>query len=77
MSAGGEPQEPGCYRQVHALSKGLLVLAELNRLGRAKPSEIARIDRTTVYRLLNTLAYEGMVVRTLPIRFIANSENRC
>lgn len=59
--------EIGKYRHVQALSRGLQLLAELNRAGPTKPSDIARstgIDRTTVYRLLNPLEYEGLVVRT-------------
>ena len=54
------------YRHVRALARGLNVLAELNRVGRARPGEIAAeigIDRTTVYRLLDTLEHEGYVTR--------------
>ena len=54
------------YRHVRALARGLKVLAELNRFGRARPGEIAAetgVDRTTVYRLLDTLEQEGFVTR--------------
>ena len=47
--------------------RGLKILAELNRVGRGVPSDIASttgIDRTTVYRLLGTLEHEGFVRRT-------------
>ena len=55
------------YRHVRALARGLQVLMELSRMGRARPGEIAAetgIDRTTAYRLLETLEREGFVVRT-------------
>jgi IclR family mhp operon transcriptional activator len=55
------------YRHVRALARGLKVLMELSRTGRARPGEIAAetgIDRTTAYRLLETLEREGFVVRT-------------
>jgi IclR family mhp operon transcriptional activator len=54
------------YRHVRALARGLKVLVELNRIGRARPGEIAAetgVDRTTVYRLLDTLEHEGFVAR--------------
>jgi len=54
------------YRHVRALARGLKVLVELNRIGRARPGDIAAetgIDRTTVYRLLDTLEQEGFVAR--------------
>jgi len=49
---------------VRALSRGLKLLMELNRLGRASPGELSMataIDRTTVYRMLNTLRSEGFI----------------
>ncbi|MGH2340942.1 helix-turn-helix domain-containing protein [Segnochrobactraceae bacterium EtOH-i3] len=55
------------YKTVRALEKGLDLLVELNRRGRAKPAELARetgIDRTTVYRLLETLMARGLVERS-------------
>lgn len=55
------------YKPVRALEKGLDLLVELNRRGRAKPAELARetgIDRTTVYRLLETLIIRGLVEKS-------------
>ncbi|WP_159980574.1 MULTISPECIES: helix-turn-helix domain-containing protein [unclassified Novosphingobium] len=55
------------YSPVRALSRGLEVLAELNRCGRATPAQIAKstgIDRTTTYRLLATLERDGYVGRS-------------
>lgn len=55
------------YKPVRALEKGLDLLVELNRRGRAKPAELARdtgIDRTTVYRLLETLIARGLVEKS-------------
>jgi len=60
------------YRYVRSLARGLKILAELNRAGRGIPSEIANttgIDRTTVYRLLDTLEQEGFVGRAAADRF--------
>lgn len=54
------------YRHVRALARGLKVLVEINRIGRARPGEIAAetgVDRTTVYRLLDTLEQEGYITR--------------
>lgn len=55
------------YTPVRALERGLELLLALNRLGRARPGELARVtglDRTTTYRLLETLAAKGMVMRS-------------
>lgn len=55
------------YRHVRSLARGLQVLTELTRVGRARPGQLSvgtRIDRTTVYRLLDTLEHEGFVTRT-------------
>lgn len=55
------------YTPVRALERGLDLLLALNRLGRARVSILAAeagIDRTTTYRLLDTLAAKGMVVRS-------------
>jgi IclR family mhp operon transcriptional activator len=69
----GRPQEgrplaaENRYRRVRSLARGLSVLTELNRLGRARPAELAAetgLDRTTVYRLLDTLEHEGYVAKT-------------
>ena len=59
--------QPTRYRHVRALSRGLQLLAELNMVGQATPGDLSRItgiDRTTVYRLLETLSIEGFVCRT-------------
>lgn len=55
------------YKSVRALERGLDLLMELNIRGRAKPAELATatgIDRTTVYRMLATLADKGLVARS-------------
>ena len=54
------------YKTVRALERGLDLLMELNTMGRARPGELAAktgIDRTTVYRLLQTLGKRGLVAR--------------
>jgi len=54
------------YRNVRALSRGLRLLTELNSHGQSTPRELAeicKIDRTTVYRLLETLMAEGFVTQ--------------
>lgn len=51
------------YKPVRALHRGLAILQELNRIGSARPAELATaagIDRTTVYRLLATLVDAGL-----------------
>jgi IclR family transcriptional regulator, mhp operon transcriptional activator len=60
------------YRHVRSLARGLQILTELTRIGRAAPSQLAaatRIDRTTVYRLLDTLEHEGFVAKTSDDRY--------
>lgn len=55
------------YKSVRALTRGLDILLELNRVGRARPGELASatgIDRTTIYRLLHSLADYGFVDRS-------------
>ncbi|RYY27196.1 MAG: MarR family transcriptional regulator [Sphingomonadales bacterium] len=65
---------------MRALSRGLAVLAELNRCGRASPAQIAKttgIDRTTTYRLLETLERDGYVSRSpSDDRYVLNSAVR-
>ena len=55
------------YRPVRALERGLTLLLELNRTGRATPSQLAKatqLDRTTVYRLMATLIDLGYVEKS-------------
>lgn len=55
------------YKPNASLAKGLALLSELNTLGRGKPAELSRrsgIDRTTTYRLLETLEALGYVARS-------------
>ncbi len=55
------------YKSNQSLAKGLSLLSELNTLGRAKPADLGRrcgIDRTTAYRLLETLEGLGYVARS-------------
>ena len=54
------------YRSIRALNRGLVVLQALNRLGAARPAELAKLtglDRTTTYRILATLEQVGLVVQ--------------
>lgn len=61
------PDQPASpYVPVRALARGLSILRALSRGGPASPAELAGltgIDRTTVYRLLETLQREGVVTR--------------
>lgn len=55
------------YAPVRALSRGLGLLQALSRLGPAGPAQLAAatgIDRTTTYRLLETLRAGGFVSRS-------------
>ncbi|WP_284257655.1 helix-turn-helix domain-containing protein [Acidocella aquatica] len=57
----------GTYKTVRALERGLEILFELNKIGRATPAQLSKatgIDRTTTYRLLHTLAAQGLVGRS-------------
>jgi IclR family transcriptional regulator, mhp operon transcriptional activator len=52
------------HRSVRALSRGLLLIGELNTSGPSSAQELARrsgLNRTTCYRLLQTLQQEGYV----------------
>jgi IclR family mhp operon transcriptional activator len=54
------------YVEVRALTRGINLLLELNRLGSGRPSMLARatgIDRTTTYRLLTTLEKLNLVTQ--------------
>lgn len=56
------------YAEVQALVRGIALLTELNKVGHARASELARvtgIDRTTTYRLLATLENLGLVAQRL------------
>jgi IclR family mhp operon transcriptional activator len=67
------------YRHVRSLARGLQILSELTRIGRATPSQLSartRIDRTTVYRLLDTLEHEGFVTRTSDDQYAPTSAVR-
>lgn len=55
------------YKPVRALDRGLDLLLALNTSGRARPAELAAaagLDRTTTYRLLQTLVRRGLVARS-------------
>jgi IclR family mhp operon transcriptional activator len=55
------------YKPVRALDRGLDLLLALNAHGRARPAELAvtaGLDRTTTYRMLQTLARRGLVARS-------------
>lgn len=61
-----EPDPSGTYRNVRALERGLRLLELLGERGWCAPGALARasgIDRSSVYRLLNTLTELGFVVR--------------
>ncbi|MDH2329187.1 IclR family transcriptional regulator C-terminal domain-containing protein [Cereibacter sp. SYSU M97828] len=52
------------YKPVRALSRGLAILQALGMAGHATAAELAQsanLDRTTVYRILETLRHEGYV----------------
>ncbi|OMI06250.1 hypothetical protein BSN85_22500 [Bradyrhizobium brasilense] len=54
------------YQSVHALERGLRILEILSENGWTKPSKLAgltAIDRSSTYRLLNTLITAGYVVK--------------
>ncbi|MGN7712652.1 IclR family transcriptional regulator domain-containing protein [Agrobacterium radiobacter] len=54
------------YKDVRALSRGLMIIEALGTLGWVKLGPLSAytgIDRTTVYRLVNTLAEAGYVTR--------------
>jgi IclR family transcriptional regulator, mhp operon transcriptional activator len=55
------------YKHVRALARGLDILRALNQVGSARPRELSvatGVDRTTVYRVLETLKRKGYVVST-------------
>lgn len=67
-SSSGSPssQVGRPYRPVGSLERGLKLLEALVDLGWGSPAELARytgIDRSSVYRLLNTLVSAGYAVR--------------
>lgn len=52
------------YATVRALERGLDLMVALSKIGRAKAAELAQatnLDRTTVYRILETLRRKGYV----------------
>lgn len=55
------------YKNVRSLERGLNILQELNLKGRATPQTLAKatkINRTTTYRLLETLENMGLVAKS-------------
>lgn len=55
------------YPKVRALERGIVILTELNIRGSARPADLAiacGVDRTTIYRMLATLADLGLVTRS-------------
>lgn len=56
----------GPYKDVRSLARGLRILETLGEMGWTSPGTLSReveIDRSTIYRLLNTLVECGYVVR--------------
>ena len=54
------------YQDVRALNRGLRILEILSQMGWLKPRELSaltKIDRSSIYRLLNTLIGSGYVVK--------------
>lgn len=54
------------YREVKSLERGLVLLETLARVGWATPTTLARetgIERSTIYRLMNTLEHLAYVTR--------------
>lgn len=61
-----QPNRNSVYKDVRSLSRGLRIIEALGAAGWMKlglVSEATGIDRTTVYRLVNTLEEEGYVIR--------------
>lgn len=61
-----QPNRASVYKDVRSLSRGLRIIEALGAAGWMKLgllSEATGIDRTTVYRLVNTLEEEGYVIR--------------
>jgi IclR family mhp operon transcriptional activator len=59
-------ESQGSYRDVRALTRGLRILEVLSQVGWTKPgalSAMSGIDRSSTYRLLNTLVESGYVVK--------------
>lgn len=55
------------HPNVRALSRGLVILSELNVGGPSSAQTLARktgINRTTIYRLLHTMIEDGFVTLT-------------
>ena len=64
MDQGEQTFDTRPYVSVRALDRGLQLLVEMARIGRCKPVDLAEatgFDRTTVYRLLETLRRRGFV----------------
>lgn len=62
----GLPAMDGVYRDVRALRRGLQIIEMLSRRGWTKPAELATltsIERSTIYRLAQTLEDQGFVAR--------------
>jgi IclR family mhp operon transcriptional activator len=76
------------YRDVRALRRGLSLIEALAEIGWSKPADLARhtgLDRSSIYRLLDTLVDSGFVARraedgsfalTLKMRGIADGVRR-
>jgi IclR family mhp operon transcriptional activator len=63
-----EQSGPIPYKEIKSLIRGLQIIEALGKLGWAKIGEIstvAGIDRTSVYRLVNTLVQAGYLTRRL------------
>jgi hypothetical protein len=54
------------YRDVRALRRGLEIIEALSRTGWLRPTDLAKItgiDRSTIYRIVNTLEDKGFAAR--------------
>jgi IclR family transcriptional regulator, mhp operon transcriptional activator len=63
-----EQSGPVPYKEIKSLIRGLQIIEVLSQLGWAKIGEISTvsgIDRTSVYRLINTLVQAGYLTRRL------------
>jgi IclR family mhp operon transcriptional activator len=78
MSHAEQKMDERPYVSVRALERGLQLLVEMARLGRCKPVELSEatgFDRTTVYRLLETLRRRGFVSQNLSDGSFGLTEN--
>jgi len=68
-----DPADTASGSSVRALARGLAILRQVNKVGEARPGEIAKalnIPRPTVYRLLETLEELGYVALSATSNYV-------